>query len=353
MKIIHQDDSAYVQLLTAVKKRIVQSRIQAAKAACRELIKLYWYIGQQIAERQEKEAWGKSVVEKLSQDLRQDFPNAQGFSPQNLWYMRQFFLTYRDDTNLQQLVGEIPWGQNLVIMSKAKDPVEREYYLRATAEMAWTRDVLLNQIKANAYERHALARKQHNFENALPEHLAEQADKAMKDVYMLDFLDVGRPILERELERRMVTRIREVLLEFGYGFAFMGNQYKISTDTKEYFIDMLFYHRTLACLVAVELKVGAFQPEHAGKMNFYLNLLDDFVKQPNENPSIGLILCADRDRIEVEYALRGIDKPVGVAEYRLTKELPKEIADKLPDPKRIEKEILKELRDRVGGKDSR
>ncbi len=166
----------------------------------------------------------------------------------------------------------------------------------------------------------------------------------MKDVYMLDFLDIGKPVLERELERRMVTCIRNVLLELGFGFAFIGNQYKVSTGKKDYYIDLLFFHRVLACLVAVELKVGTFEPEHAGKMNFYLNLLDDFVKQPNENPSIGLILCADRDKVEVEYALRGVDKPVGVAEYRLTKNLPPEIADKLPDPSKIEQKLTQELR---------
>jgi predicted nuclease of restriction endonuclease-like (RecB) superfamily len=343
--------SDYANLLASIKKRIAISRGRAVRAASRELIDLYWYIGQQITERQEKQGWGKSVVEQLSKDLREEFPSAQGFSAPNLWHMRRFFLIYQCDTILQQLVREIPWGQNILIMTRIKDPKEQEYYLRATAEMAWSRDVLLNQIKAGAYERHALVQKQHNFERALPEHLAEQADKAMKDVYMLDFLDIGKPILERELERRMVSSIRDVLLELGFGFAFIGNQYKVSTGNKDYFIDLLFYHRGLTCLVAVELKVGTFQPEHAGKMNFYLNLLDDTVRQPHENPSIGLILCADRDQVDVEYALRGIDKPVGVAEYRLTKELPDEIADKLPDTKQIEQQIMKELRGRLADDD--
>jgi predicted nuclease of restriction endonuclease-like (RecB) superfamily len=349
MNNISKAELDYGALLASIKARIAESRIRAVRAASRELIDLYWFIGQQITERQEQEEWGKSVVERLSKDLRSAYPGVQGFSAPNLWNMRRFFLTYRDDTILQQLVIEIPWGQNLLIMARVKDPDEREYYLRATAEMAWSRDVLLNQIKAKAYERHALAPKQHNFEKALPEHLAEQADKAMKDVYMLDFLDIGKPVLERELERRMVTSIRDVLLELGFGFAFIGNQYKVSTKNKDYFIDLLFYHRGLTCLVAVELKVGTFQPEHAGKMNFYLNLLDDTVRQPHENPSIGLILCADRDQVDVEYALRGIDKPVGVAEYRLTKELPEEIADKLPGTKQIEQEIMRELRGLVDG----
>ena len=253
MNQITKENSAYDSLLNAIKTRIAKSRFRAFRAANKEQIDLYWYIGRQIAERQEKEGWGKSVVEKLSNDLRSLYPDTQGYSATNLWQMRRFFLTYRDDTILQQLVKEIPWGQNLLIIAKAKDPDERAYYLRATAEMAWTRDVLLNQLKAGAYERHALVQKQHNFERALPEHLAEQADKAMKDVYMLDFLDIGKPVLERELERRMVSSIRDVLLELGYGFAFIGNQYRVSSGTKDYFIDLLFYHRALSCLVAVEL----------------------------------------------------------------------------------------------------
>lgn len=218
------------------------------------------------------------------------------------------------------------------------------YYLQATAEMGWSRDVLLHQIKAKAYERHALQAKQHNFERALPAHLAEQADKSMKDIYMLDFLGITKPIVEREIEQRMVAAIKDVLLELGYGFSFLGNQYRIKTENNEYFVDLLFYHRRLKCLVAIELKAGRFQPEFAGKMNFYLNLLDDYVKEKDENPSIGIVLCADRDHFEVEYALRGIQKPIGVAEYDLTNKLPRQLVDKLPDAKQLKSEIIKELK---------
>ena len=344
------EETSYIGLLSSIKTRIAKSRIRAYRAANKELIKLYLSIGKEIAERQEKEGWGKSVVARLSGDLRAEFPGTGGLSEQNLWYMRQFFLEYRGDTILQQLVGEIPWGQNLLIMARVKDPTEREYYLRATAEMAWSRNVLLNQIKGDAYSRHRKAKKQHNFEKALPAQLAEQADKAMKDVYMLDFLGIAKPVLEKELECRMTARIRDVILELGKGFAFIGNQYKVSTGNKDYFIDLLFFHRGLRALVAVELKTGPFEPEHAGKMNFYLNLLDDNVRNSDENPSIGLILCADRDNLDVEYALRGIDKPMGVAEYRLTKELPAEMAALLPAAKDLEREIMKELR--LGRKES-
>jgi len=341
LPIYHEQD--YLVFLNDVKTEIRSARIKVARAANRQLIQLYWWLGKSIAEKQEKLGWGKSVVEQLAKDLQRSFEGRSGFSTQNLWYMRQFYIEYQHDVDLQQLVGEIPWGQNLVIMSKVKDKTAREYYLKATLEMGWSRNVLLHQVKSQAYERHRLANKQHNFHKALPEHLAEQADQAMKDVYMLDMLGIEKPILELELEKRMVSKIKDVMMELGYGFAFIGNQYRIVANGKEYFIDLLFSNRRLNSLVAIELKVGQFQPEYAGKMNFYLNLLDDYVREPGENPSIGIILCTERDYFEVEYALRGLDKPVGVSEYLLTRELPDELKNKLPDPKQLENEIRKEI----------
>jgi predicted nuclease of restriction endonuclease-like (RecB) superfamily len=335
----------YAEFLNSIKSRIRDARITAARAVNKELIALYWSIGKEIGDKQKRMGWGEAVVEQLSRDLRQEFPGTSGFSSRNLWNMKRFYEEYEDDPILQQLVAEIPWGQNLLILEKVSDRAARRYYLEATREMGWSRNVLLNQIKANAYERQQVSPKQHNFEKALPVHLADQADKAMKDVYMLDFLGITKPVVEREIENRMVTAIKDVLLELGYGFAFLGNQFPIKTGKKEYFIDLLFYHRRLRCLVAIELKAGPFQPEYAGKMNFYLNLLDDYVREKDENPPIGIILCADRDRLEVEYALRGIQKPVGVAEYRLTTKLPKELTGKLPDPKKLKQEILKELKE--------
>lgn len=337
------NDHGYAEFLAGIKHSIRSARIRASRTVNRELIELYWNIGQEIVERQERHGWGKSIVERLAADLAAEFPGVSGFSVQNLWYMRQFYVEYCKAPNLQQLVGEIPWGQNLLIMSRVKDADERLYYLEMTAQMGWSRNVLLNQIKAQAYQRHVVAPKKHNFAGTLPEHLAEQADKAMKDVYMLDFLGITKPVVEREMERRMVTRIRDVILELGYGFSFIGNQYRVTLEENEYFIDLLFYHRKLKCLVAIELKSGGFKPEYAGKMNFYLNILDDFVREPDENPSIGIILCAGSKRIEVEYALRSINRPVGVSEYTLTKYLPQELAGKLPDAKQIEDEILREI----------
>lgn len=340
---IQKSDSQYLDFVKEIKRAIQQSRLRAVRHTNRELIELYWNIGKEIVERQERHGWGKSIVERLSNDLRQEFPGVSGFSSRNLWDMRRFYEEYREHEFLRQAVAEIPWGQNLLILNMVKNKDAREYYITTTAEMAWSRNVLLNQIKANAYERHRLSYKQHNFAATLPEHLSAQADDAMKDVYMLDFLGITKPVVEREMERRMIERIKDVMLELGYGFSFIGNQYRVRLGEKEYFIDLLFYNRRLRCLVAVELKSGSFQPEYAGKMNFYLNLLDDLVREPGENPSIGIILCAERDRIEVEYALRNIHKPVGVAEYSLTRELPANLADKLPDAKEIEAEILREL----------
>lgn len=333
----------YGDFLQAVKQRIQESRIRAYRSVNKELIDLYWGIGREIAERQERDGWGKSVVERLSRDLRKEFPGTSGFSTQNLWFMRQIYLEYRRHPNLLQLVREVPWGQNISTMTKLKDATEREYYLSMTIEMGWSRSVLLHQIKTDVYQRHTHVAKQHNFQSTLPVTLAEQADEAMKDVYALDFLGITKPVVERELERRMVNHIRDVLLEFGQGFAFIGNQYPVKLKDEQYFIDLLFYHRKLRCLVAIELKSGKFRPEYAGKMNFYLNLLNDFIREPDENPAIGIILCGDRNRMEVEYALRGINKPVGVAEYILTRDLPSELIGKLPKPEELEEQIRQGL----------
>jgi predicted nuclease of restriction endonuclease-like (RecB) superfamily len=342
-KKIQKLPSDYAAFLKTIKQHISESRIQAYRAVNKELIGLYWNIGREIALRQKRDGWGKSIVEKLSYDLREELPGTSGFSTQNLWYMRQFYLEYNEHPNLQQVVGEIPWGQNLIIIAKVKELSAREYYLKMTVEMGWSRNVLLHQIQTQAHKRHKLATKQHNFPDTLPAALAEQADQAMKDVYALDFLGITKPVVERELERRLVNQIRSVLLEFGHGFAFIGNQYPVKLGNEEYFIDLLFYHRKLKCLVAIELKAGKFKPEYAGKMNFYLNLLNDFVREPDENLSIGIILCGDRNRMEVEYSLKGIEKPMGVAEYTLTRKLPSDLVDKLPKPEELERQIMQEL----------
>lgn len=339
-----KDFIPYRKFLEKTTQHIRSARTKAAHSVNKQTVSLYWWIGEQIVQNQATYGWGKSIVERLSQDLKKSFPEAKfGFSPQNLWYMRQFYLEYKENPNLQRLVGEIPWSQNILIMGQVKEEEKRLYYLTHTKKQGWTRDTLREQIKSNAYERHVSLNKKHNFKETLPAQIAAQADESMKDVYMLDMLGISEPVLENEIERQMVEKIKEVLLELGYGFCFIGNQYRVSTPESDYFIDLLFYHRKLKSLVAIELKRSKFKPEYAGKMNFYLNLLDEFVKEPDENPSIGIILCGDHSHFDVEYALRGIDKPVGVAGYQLTREIPEQLKGSLPNADQIEEKLLQDL----------
>ena len=241
----------YISFLNEIKSRIISARIKAVRSVNKELIKLYWDIGRSIIERQEKYKWGNAVVEKLANDLKEDFKSTFGFSVQNLWYMRQFYLEYKDDAILQQLVGELPWGHNILIFSQVKNKKEKAYYLKASAAMGWSRNVLLNQIKAGAYQM-SQKQKQHNFERALPVHLTEQTQEAIKSVYNLDFLDIEKPVIERELERRLIEKIKRFMLELGKGFSFIGNQHRLKLGNNEYFVDLLFFNRVLKCLVAIE-----------------------------------------------------------------------------------------------------
>jgi predicted nuclease of restriction endonuclease-like (RecB) superfamily len=286
-----------------------------------------------IVEKQEQSGWGKSVVERLSQDLRKEFPGVAGFSVQNLWYMRQFHLEYREHEKLQPLVGEIAWAHNLVIMSKCKDPLEREFYLRMTGKFGWSKNVLIHQIENQSYEKSLLG--QTNFDQTLTPTLRAQAKLAVKDEYTFDFLELAEEHSERELERALITRVEDFLRAMGGLFAFMGSQYRLEVDGREYFLDLLLFHRRLRSLVAIELKIGDFQPEFVGKMQFYLTALDRQERQEDENPSIGIILCKEKSRTIVEYALHDANKPIGVATYEITRTLPKELKGQLPRPEEI------------------
>ena len=309
------DLKQYNNLFNEIIQTINSARYEAYKSLNRHHIGLNFEIGNLIVKNQDANNWGKSIVDTLSEDINKQIDGVKGYSSQNLWRMRQFYIEYKEEVELLDLAVKIPWGQNLLIMHRVKDREERKYYLNATDKLGWSRAVLLNQIKANAYQRHQIDSKQSNFESALPLHLSEQATEALKSEYNLDFLGISKPILERELENRLVENIRDLLLELGYGFTFIGNQYRLKLNQKEYFIDLLFYHRFLKCLVAIELKTVEFEPEFAGKMNFYLELLDEQEKQSDDNPSIGIILCPTKDNIEVEYSLKSSSKPIGVPEY--------------------------------------
>jgi predicted nuclease of restriction endonuclease-like (RecB) superfamily len=274
-------------------------------------------------------------VERLAADLRVEFPGIQGFSSQNLWYMRQFYLAYHGHEKLQPLVGEISWAKHLVILGKCKAPLEREFYIRMARKFGWTKSVLINQIENQSYEKTLLG--QTNFDKALTPKLRAQAKLAVKDEYTFDFLELGEEHAERELERALVGRIEHFLRAMGGLFAFVGSQYRLEVDGREFFIDLLLFHRRLRCLVAIELKVGEFQPEFVGKMQFYLTALDRLVREEGENPSIGIILCKEKRRTIVEYALHDASKPIGVATYRILKRLPKELKGQLPGPEEIAK----------------
>ncbi len=382
----------YRQFVTDLKSRIASARLSAARRVNSELVTLYWDIGRGIVEKQKELNWGESVVEMVAADLRAAFPDMKGFSARNIWDMKRLYEAYTTPDFLSQvvralakptsrpilpqavaelgpgekwrqavanlkpteavqilpqLVAEIPWGHHRFLLDKVTAPAARLWYLRATASFGWSRNVLLNQIKAGAYERAVTEKKTHNFDLALPEHFAEQAEEMLKSSYNLEFLGLRRAVRERQLEDRLISRLQAFLLELGYGFCFVGRQHRLVLGKKEYFIDLLFYHRFLKALVAFELKLGPFEPEFAGKMDFYLNLLNDTERAPGDQPSIGIILCAEKDDVEVEYALRTKANPIGVAAYTLQSKLPGELKGRLPTAKQLADMIRLEME---GGK---
>ena len=327
---IQQD---YLDFLTQIKTRIRQRQYQALRAVNTELVMLYWELGEAIERKQQEQGWGKSVVKNLARDLQSEFPGRNGFSAQNLWLMRQFFKEYRDKEKLQPLVRELSWAKNLVIMSRCKDDLEREFYLRATARFGWTKSVLQHQIDNKSYEKYLL--NQTNFDSTVPDAIKAQAALAIKDHYTFDFLELADEHSERELENALVQNLRDFMAELGGAFSFIGNQYRLEVDGREYFIDLLLFHRRLRCLVAIELKIGEFKPEHKGKMEFYLEALDSQERLPEENPSIGIIICRSKHKTTVEYALRNAVRPLGVATYSVVAQLPEGYRADLPSPEQI------------------
>jgi predicted nuclease of restriction endonuclease-like (RecB) superfamily len=332
-------DNSYLDFIQDLKKKIISAKSKAILSANRLMIELYFDIGKGIVTKQELLGWGKSIVEQMSKDLIDEFGERSGYSTQNLWYMRQFYLAYINKSNLQQLVGEIPWGQNILIFSKCKDTKEQEYYIKNTIEYGWNRNLLLHHIKTNLFKRDKLDIQANNFSATLPSELSEIATDIVKSEYNLEFLSISKNTHEREVEKSLVENIKKFILELGYGFSFIGNQYKLSLEENEYYIDLLFFHRKLNSLVAIELKVGKFKPEYAGKMNFYLNILNDKVKMPHENPAIGIILCTDKTGIEVEYALQNINQAMGVSTYTIKETLPDELRNALPTKEELEEKI--------------
>ena len=354
---------AYNEFLSDVATAVQQHRVQAIESVQTISNQLYWNIGELIIKKQLEFGWGKSVILLLSRDLPQLIGEGVSWSPRNLQFMKQLVAEYSNVNQaashleipnvkqpashleyVKKLVLTAPWYHNILILQKIKEPKARVFYLEQTIKNKYSRAVLLHQIKANAYEHYLSKPSQHNFATALPEHFQEQASESIKSVYSLDFLDINKPVTERALENTMVENVKRLMLELGYGFCFIGNQYRLSLGEKDYYIDLLFYHRILKCLVAVELKVVEFEPEFVGKLDFYLQLMDEQLKQFDDKPSIGILLVPDKNHLEVEYTLRNANNPIGVAEYYLSKQLPKELIGKLPTSEQFQSVLISQIK---------
>jgi len=327
----------YEPFLKDLKERIRTAQVGAALAVNRELVLLYWTFGRDILTKQKQHGWGAKIIDRLAADLHKAFPEMTGLSPRNLKYTRALAEAYPNEQFVQQVVAQIPWGHNLRILDYVKSSTEREWYIRQTIQNGWSRNVLVHQIESGLYRRQGKAST--NFTRTLPAPQSELAQQVVKDPYNFEFLTLAEEARERELERALIDHLRDFLLELGIGFAFVGSQYPIQVGGEEFRIDLLFYHLRLRSFVALDLKIGQFQPEYSGKMNFYLSAIDDMLRHPDDQPSIGIILCKSKNKVVAEYALRDIRKPVGVSEYRLTEALPKRLRDSLPAIEQLEAEL--------------
>ena len=363
----------FALLLTEVKQRIQLAQTQAVLAVNSELVRLYWDIGRIISARQKLEGWGAAVIPRLARELKNEMPELKGFSERNIGRMIAFYREYPDPSAFlpqpaakisspvkmpqpaaklgTALLWAIPWFHHIVLMEKVKDIPTRYWYMEQTLANGWSRNILAMQIEAKAHARHGKARS--NFALTLPAHQSDLVQQTLKDPYIFDFLTLTEPFHERELETELVRHLEKFLLELGQGFAFVGRQYKLDVGDDEFYIDLLFYHLRLRAFVVIELKKGKFRPEYAGKLNFYCNVVNDHLKHPADQPTIGLILCQERSRLLAEYSFAGIDKPIGISTYELTRALPKELRSALPTVEEIEAElaeVVKQKPKRTGGR---
>ncbi len=329
---------AYVKLLDQLKKDIHQTQLLVALAITKELIMLYWRTGKMISEKITSEKWGTKTIERLAKDLQTSFPDVSGFSARNLKYMRKFADCYQEN-NYAAAAAQIPWGHNMVIMDRIKDQNQRVWYIQQTIENGWSRSMLKHWIESNLYKRQGKAIT--NFRQTLPSPQSDLAEQLLKDPYNFSFLALDKQYRERELEEGLINHIQNFLIELGDGFAFIGRQYRIEIDGEDNFIDLLFYHLKLRCYFVVELKTTDFDPRDAGQMNFYLSAVDSLLKHATDNPSIGILLCKTKSKVKAEYALRDINKPIGVASYetKLVESLPKNLKGSLPTIEEIEAEL--------------
>lgn len=327
----------YAAFLEEVKARIRAAQLRAALAVNAELLLLYWQIGRDLLARRHEQGWGARVIDRISADLRHAFPDLKGFSRRNLHYMRAFADAYPDEQFVQQVAAQLPWGHHMRILDGIQGSRLREWYLRQAARHGWSRDILSHQIQSSLHTRQGQALT--NFPHTLAAPQSDLAQQVLKDPYAFDFLGIGADTQERDLERGLIAHIREFLLELGVGFAFVGSQHHLEVGGEDYYLDLLFYHLTLRCYVVIDLKIGTFQPEFAGKMNFYLSAVDDLLRHPDDQPSIGIILCKDKNRLVAEYALRDLSKPIGVAAYQLMTALPAQLRSSLPSIEELESEL--------------
>jgi len=328
---------SYGQFLADLKGRIRAAQLRASMAVNRELVLLYWRLGRDILDRQHRENWGAKVIDRLAADLKRAFPEMKGFSPRNLKYMRAFAEAWPDEAIVQAVLAQFTWYHNLAILEKLSDPEDRIWYAKATIQHGWSRSVLVHQIESGRLHRQGKAVA--NFDRTLPAPQSDLARDITKDPYNFDFLTLGDDAHERDLERGLLEHLRQFLLELGVGFAFVGSQYPLAVGGHEFYIDLLFYHLKLRAYVVIDLKTKSFEPEFAGKRNFYLSAVNDLLRHPDDQPSIGLILCKTNDRFVAEYALRDINKPIGISEYRLAESLPERLKGSLPTIEELESEL--------------
>ena len=331
----------YAHWLAELKTRIASARQRAVLSVNQEQIRLYWQIGRDILERQRDQGWGAKVIDRLAGDLKDSFPDIKGFSSSNLKYMRHFAEHCPDGLIGQQPADQLPWFHIVVLMTRLDDPAQREWYAQHTVQLGWSRSTLSLHIKNQLHLRQANAVT--NFAARLPDAQSDLASETLKDPYLFDFLGLGDEAHERDIENALIRHITRFLLELGAGFAFVGRQYKLDVGGDEFFMDLLFYHTRLKCYVVVELKATAFKPEHAGQLNFYLSAVDAQIKAPEDKPTIGLLLCKEKNRLVAEYALSGIERPIGVANYELVRALPEPLDTSLPSIEEIEAELQQDL----------
>jgi predicted nuclease of restriction endonuclease-like (RecB) superfamily len=327
-KPIERTPEIYSAFLSELKQRIRSARLQASLAVNRELVLLYWNIGRDILVRQRNEGWGTKVIDRLASDLRRAFPEMTGISARSLKYMRAFAEGWPEEPMVQQVAAQLPWGHIMLLLDAVKRPAEREWYARQAIEHGWSRNVLAHQIDSGLFDRQGSALT--NFHRTLPAEQSDLARQLIKDPYAFDFLSLAPEAKERALEQGLIQQVRSLILELGKGFAFVGSQYPLEVGGQDFYLDLLFYHLRLRCFVVFELKAEGFKPEFAGKMNFYLAAIDDLLRHADDKPSIGIILCRQRNEVIVEYSLRDSGKPMGVAQYRLSKALPEKLMKDLP-----------------------